>query len=176
MLMKLIMEMIHFPVKVKDRYIHLQPHGAHSTIYTPAIQPAAPGQSYRSGDLRSTSHPHRTAMTMITPPYAAETRPKEGKPCKAGKIPYETRRMPPTIPNQERLRFPQPQPNHIPSADFGKPPPAGTIPCLAQYPSPSLFFCFFCLFCSLGAAIGLYRIRGKARSRDQRHRQHFVRS
>lgn len=55
------------------------PRGANKITQTPMRQMNAPIQSYRSGVFRSTSHPHRTASTMNTPPYAAYTRPKEGR-------------------------------------------------------------------------------------------------
>lgn len=70
---------------------------------TPTMQTAAPIQSYISGVFLSTSHPHKTARTTNTPPYAAYTRPNEGKLCRVGMMPYKMRVTPPTIPYQRGL-------------------------------------------------------------------------
>lgn len=53
--------------------------GAHSIMATPARQIAAPIQSYTSGVFLSTPQPHKTDNTINTPPYAAYTRPNDGK-------------------------------------------------------------------------------------------------
>lgn len=61
---------------------------------------AAPAQSYTSGVFLSTHQPHNTARITNTPPYAAYTRPNDGKLWSVGIIPYKIRIRLPTTPYQ----------------------------------------------------------------------------
>jgi len=65
---------------------------------TPMMHTTAPTQSYTSGVFLSTPHPHSTASTTKTPPYAAYTRPNDGNDCSVGTMPYKTKMPPPTTP------------------------------------------------------------------------------